>query len=332
MSRPLRLVALTTALLVTAALVPATASAESRIAPASTSSAERPAAPSGGITVLDTAATSTSFSRIAPTGRTAGRSATTTSQKAATWPIGGGRASLSVHAVTATGSASQQLSRVQMAHFRPYGGVMQATVDLLAAPDPTNPATLSYILLRWGYLTADQATCSSPSGAGVAFSNTDTDTQSNPVYNGSRITVKPFQYPLARTATYNCAFADSNSAPDGTGTLYDSVINRATLFRQKPILTIKVKGRDLKARGYTRIPVRIINSRGTVATAPKIRLRVKARGLKVRYNPRVGTIRPGASKKGAIYVKDNGRGLGKATLVLTSKNYTKRLTLRERRR
>ena len=58
-----------------------------------------------------------------------------------------------------------------------------------------------------------------------------------------------------------------------------------------------------------------------------MRLKVRARGVAVRYNPRVGTIKPGGTRKGAIFVKDIRRGNGSVTLIVTSKNYRKRLTV-----
>ena len=300
-----------TALAVTASLlllVPATATADD-------SASLEPTARSGdGITVVDGTASSRDFVRLgaeAPSGR------------ASTWPIGGGRATLTGTTIPSpTAPPAQQLVGARMAHYRVYGGVMEGVVSLAAAPDPADPATQSVILMRWG--TISGTTCMSPDGGGVAFTNTDTDTVSNPVYAGDRITVKPTRLPAARTATWNCAFVDSRSM-DGA-TLHDDLIGRSSLFRQKPDLSIRVKGRQLRARGFTRVPVIIKNSRDTVATAPRVRLTVIGRGVAVRYNPRVGTIKPGTTRRGAIFVKDTRRGIGYVTLKLRSK--TLRLKLR----
>ncbi|MCW2813546.1 MAG: hypothetical protein JWN84_1001 [Nocardioides sp.] len=312
MRRTPRLLASSTALAVTASLlllVPGTATA------ADDRGSLEPTARSGdGITVVDGAASSRDFVRLgasAPAGR------------ASTWPIGGGRATLTGTTVPApTAAPAQQLVGARMAHYRVYGGVMEGVVSLAAAPDPADPATHALIVMRWG--TISDSTCSSPEGGAIAFSNTDTDTVSNPVYAGDRITVKPTRLPAARTARWNCAFVDSRSL-DGA-TLNDDLIGRASLFRQKPDLSIRVKGRELRARGFTRIPVIIKNSRDTVATAPRVRLTVIGRGVAVRYNPRVGTIKPGTTRRGAIFVKDTRRGIGYVTLKLRTK--TLRLKLR----
>ena len=309
----LRLVGAVTALFVVGALAPATAS------PATEKSADKPAsATPEGITIGDTAISSQAFTTLP----------SEPSARAARWPIGGGRANLTVHPETPTGDLSQRFTRVRMDHYRAYGGVFAAVVQLGAAP---TEATSSVVRLAFGRISGTD--CVSAAGHNIAFTSTDTDTQNNPVYGGATITVKPFRFEPARTASWNCAFAQTLNIADTT-TKYDAVAGSPGLFRQTPILTIKTKGRSLKRRGYTKVPITISNSPGTIATAPRVRLSWKTKGVKVKANPRVGTIKPGRAKKGFFYVKDTRRGNGKIVFTVKSRNYQKklRLTVRETRR
>ncbi|WP_148613711.1 hypothetical protein [Nocardioides rubriscoriae] len=310
MPRSLRALTTSTALVVTAALLPLSAGPASA---ARTDPSPEPAPRAAtGITIRDTAVASPVFVPVAPT-----------SSRATTWPIGGGSTNLVGPSGTATGAPAQQLSRVQMRHYRVYGGVLAGVVDLVAAPDASTP---SWVLVAFGNVSADGTMCESPAGSNIAFTSTDTDTVNNPVYDGARIQIKPFQFPTARTATWNCAFADT--ATDSTfATPYDSLAGPASLFRQKPDLKIVVKGRKLKRYGFTRIPVVIKNSSDTIATAPRVRLKVRTRGVAVRYNPRVGTIRPGTAKRGSIRIKDTRPGKGFVTLIVTSKDYRRKVRL-----
>lgn len=326
----LRLLALSTASVVGAAILPVVAvpAASADDAPVT---APRSAADAG-IVVGETAVSSRSFVRLAqPSAQPSTQPSERHSPRPAKWPIGGGRATLTTHPVAPTGGPSQQFTRVQMAHYRAFGGVMEARIQLAAAPDPAVP---SWLVLAWGRLNSTRTQCLSPAGSNIGFTATDTDTQDNPVYRGARIDVRAFEFPAARRATWNCAFAQSRSSAASDATLYDSVTGRAGLFRQKPLLSVRVKGRKLKRRGFTRVPVIIRNGQGTVATAPKVRLKVKTRGVAVRYNPRVGTIKPGGVRRGAIFVKDVRPGKGWVTLIVTSRNARVKLTLpvREGRR
>lgn len=311
----LRLLGATTAVAVAVALAPGLPSASAAEPP--TPKPATAAAPDG-ITIGDTAVSSTSFTTL--TAKPAARPAT--------WPIGGGAANLTVHPDPPTGAPAQQrFARVQMWHYRAYGGVTRAVVDMAAAP---TPATRTAILLAFGRISGTQ--CVSAAGHNYNFSSTDVDNQNNPVYSGRRITVRPFRFAAARTATWNCAFAQSVRISDGVK--LDSVAGGSSLFRQTPLLSIRVKGRTLKRRGYTKVPVIIRNSPATIATAPNVRISWKAKGVRVRGKKKVGTIRPGTGKRGAIYVKDVRRGNGKIKLTVKSRTYSRSLTVtvRERRR
>jgi hypothetical protein len=317
MSRPFRLLALSTVLAVSASLLPIAGAAGA--APPAARPSPRPAAgAASGITVGTTTVSSDVFVPVGPA-----------APRAARWPIGGGGADLTAHTVTPTGQPAQRLAAVQMRHYRVYGGVMEARVRLGGTPDAS---TSAYVLLAFGRLDAARTTCSSPAGSNIAFTSTDTDTTSaNPVYRGSTIEVQPVRLAAARRATWNCAFArtasDTSFVPPAQ---YDGLAGAAALFRQKPLLSIRVKGRRLKAHGYTRVPVIIRNSSDTVATAPRVRLRVRTRGVAVRYNARVGTIRPGRAARGAIFVKDTRRGTGYVTLIVSSKDYRRKVTVKVR--
>ena len=327
MSRRLHLLTSSTALAVTAALLPLSAgpasAAPTREAYTSSSSRAAQSAPlvrTDGLTVTTDAASSRRFTPIAaPTAR-AGSAA-----RAASWPVGGGRATLTTHPAAASGQPAQQLRGARLTHRRTYGGTIEGVVDLAAAPTPGDPATAAVIAVRYGTVSPENM-CVSPPDNGISFTNTDTDTQDNPVYAGTRITIKRSLFPAARTASWNCAFVDS-LANDGSATRYDSVVGQVTAFRQKPDLVINVRGRRLRGSGFTRIPVTIKNTRDTVATAPNVRLSVKSRGVAVRVNKRVGTIKPGSARRGAIFVKDTARGKGFITLTATSRDYRRSVRL-----
>lgn len=309
----LRLLGAGTALVVAGALAPGTASPAAAEPPVGQPAARA----ASGITVGDTALSSDSFTTL-----DAGRSIAAGSPRAQ-WPIGGGTADLTTHVDTATDVAARKFSRVRMAHYRAYGGVMEAEVRLQAAPTADSR---SIVRLAFGRLNSDGTLCNSPTGGNISFSSIDTDNQNNPVYRGAAITVRPFRFPAARRASWNCAFAQTLDPADTTEK-YDSVVGRSPLFRQTPVLSIKVKGRKLDRRGYTRVPIIIRNSAGTVATAPNVRLSWRTKGVVVRARKKVGKIRPGTAKKGFFLVKDRARGNGRITFTVRSRNYTRRLTV-----
>lgn len=311
MPRFLPLLTSATALAVTAALVPFTGASAS--AAADPSPRPVPGA-SSAITISDTAASSRSFTRLA------GPAGGDTSARAATWPIGGGRTGTMTRSNVESplGTLPQQITAASLSFYRVYGGVIEGTIDLGGRLVVGDPATHSVIVAYLGNISA--GACYSPAGSSISIDNYDNDpAASNPVYNGTRITVRPTKFPAARTASYDCAFVQSKSLTDGS--TYDGVEGAATLFRQKPILTISAKGKRLQPRGFTRVPIKVCNSADTVATAPKVRMKARTKKVAIRFNPRIGTIKPGTCKKGPIFVRKTARGVGKVTLIVSSKNY-----------
>lgn len=312
MSRALRLLSTSTALAVAAALIPLTAGS----ATASTRDERSPepaSRASTGVVIRDTAVSSAAFVPVGAGSQTPAR--------ATTWPVGGGRADLTHHTGTATGAPAQRLVSAKLRFYRAHGGVMEALVKLGGTPSASTPAA---VLLAFGKVSADGQVCNSPEGANIAFTNTDTDTRNNPEYRGSAIKVQPFQFPAARTASWNCAFAQS--ATDGSfTTLYDALAGPVALFRQKPILSIRVGSRTISSRSFTTVPVVIANSSDTVATAYNTRLKVTASGLSYRFNPDVGTIRPGSSRRGSIQLKYTSRYTSYFVITVRSGDYVRKV-------
>ncbi|MFB9313267.1 hypothetical protein [Nocardioides plantarum] len=315
MSRALRLLATSTALVVAATLVPLTAgsatAASTNTAATDTGRSPQPApGAASGVVIRDTAVSSTAF---VPVRQTAART---------TWPVGGGRADLTQHTVTATGAAAQQLSSARLRFYRAHGGVMEAAVKLRAAPDASTPATL---LLAFGKVNSTGTTCISAAGSNVALTSTDTDSQDNPVYRGSSIRVRPFRFPAAKSAAWNCAFVQSAADATFTPPLYDDLAGPSVLFRQTPILSIRVSNRRISSRSFTTVPIAIANSSDTVATATNTRLKVTATGLSYRFNPAVGTIKPGYQRKGSISLKYTSRYTGYFVITVRTGDYVKKV-------
>ncbi|GAA4700240.1 hypothetical protein [Nocardioides nanhaiensis] len=146
-------------------------------------------------------------------------------------------------------------------------------------------------------------------------------------YNGASIAYR-VDFPQVRRNVWNCGFVLLVS-PDGA-TIYDGLVGTLRDIRQKPALGIFVKGRKVNNRSFTRVPVTIRNSKQTIATAPKVTISWRTRGAAVRGKRMVGTIKPGAAKKGAIYVRKTSRGPGKIWLTVKSKTYKRTVVLRIR--
>jgi hypothetical protein len=230
------------------------------------------------------------------------------------WPVRLRVGDATYHPVTPSGDLSQRFVRVRMTQDRLYG-VMRVDATLQGAPTEATNARL-----RVGFGRISGTTCV-PTARSV-----DIDRNSwgaPPVYQGARIRYA-VALPGARTEAYNCGFAALISG-DGS-TTYDAVTDgRLVEHRQKPILQFRFKGKRLAPGRFTRVPIRIVNTRYTVATAPRVRLRIKTRGVAVRYNRKVGTIKPGQGRKGAIFVKKTGRGTGWVTMIAISKDYRKKI-------
>lgn len=314
MSRALRLLATSTALAVSAALIPLAAGSataavgEDRTEPTSRVSGSDPV----GVTVGD-AVSSTAF---VPLEATAAR--------ATTWPVGSGRADLTQHTTgTPTGAAAQRLVSAKLRFYRARGGVFEGSVRLAAVPDAS---TSSEVLLAFGRLNSAQTVCNSPDGGNIFFTSIDdAPSADNPVYQGANVRVMPVSFPAAARGVFNCAFA--KTAPDSASfpTPYDSLGGNVTLVRQKPILSIRISNRTISSRAFTTIPVVITNSATTVATAYNTRLGVTARGLSYRFNPAVGTIAPGASRRGSIQLKYTTRYTGYFIIAVRSGDYVRRV-------
>lgn len=322
MSRVLRAFTSTTALAVAAALIPATAGVATAATGTITPTAERSSAPvsvtaPAGVELGETSVHSTDFVDVeaTPSARTSG------SARATTWPVGGGRVDLVNHTGTATGTLAQQLSSAKLRFYRARGGVIEGSVRLRGTPTAETP---SVVVLAFGRKTSAGG-CSSPAGANIRFRSTRQGSETNPVYRGSAISVRPFRAPAAATASWNCAFAQTRSGTTAGATIYDELAGNVSLFRQKPILTIRVAERTISSQSFTTVPVTIANSSSTVATAYNTRLGVTAKGLSYRFDPAVGSIRPGDSRKGSIKLKYTSRYSGYFIITVRSGDYVKKV-------
>ncbi|MDO9457959.1 hypothetical protein [Nocardioides sp.] len=325
MSRPLRLLALSTAIAVAWTTAPVAAFADSTVdvpdaasrAPASQArGTDAPAAyPALDTQVPDLAVDGVSAERRGQQGT----SARPVSKK---WPVRQRVGSATYHPVTPSGDLSQRFVRATMVQDRLYGEIY---VDVTLQGTPTE-ATDSRLRVGFGVIRNVSGTPTCVTGPG----STDADRHSYGTdpdnYSGTRIRYAA-KLAGAKRGKYNCGFAIMLS-PDGA-TVYDAVTDSVLIERrQKPILGFKITGKRINNRSFTRVPVRIVNSRYTVATATKVRLTVRSRGVAVRYNPRVGKIKPGQVRRGAIFVKVTGRGNGSITLIARSKDYRKKITVR----
>lgn len=228
------------------------------------------------------------------------------------------------HAVTPSGDLSQRFKRVVMVQDRLYG-TMSVSVVVQGVPTAETNSRLrvGFGIIRQG----DSGPVCTPTSRSVDVDRNSYGT--DPAnYNGTTIRYR-VALAGAKTEAYNCGFAVLLN--DDATVAYDAVTDaRLTEVRQKPILDIKFKGKALRPRGFTKIPLRIVNSKFTVAAATKVRLKIKTRGVAVRYNPRVGKIKPGQGKRSVIYVKDTRRGTGFVTLIVRSKDYKKKVTVKVR--
>ncbi len=322
MSRPLRALALSTALalVVTAAPVAAFAAPTDDLSAAPSRADAAPSREVGPATPFPSLSAG-SFSAPATTasGRTASRTARTERAVAKHWPVRLRTGRATHRLATPSGDPSQNIVSAKMVQDRLTGRLY---ADVVLAGTPT-AATDSRLRVGFGRYVTDTAGtyCSSPGGAYVDVSS----------YGASEGAQAKYYVPLdaMKTGTFNCALAGVLSL-DGA-TTYDLVqADTLTEARQRPLLEFRFKGKRLKPRGYTRVPIRIVNRAATVATAPKVRLIIKTRGVSVRYNPRVGTIKPGQAKRGVIFVKDTRRGVGKVTLIAKSREYRKKVTVKVR--
>lgn len=281
----------------------------------------------------DSADASGTFAPVAPTARPmpAGTPAGSPSARS-TWPVGSRTATLARESgVTPSGAASQNLAAVTVAQKR-AASTIQADIVLAAAP---TLETDSRIRVAFGRVVdSGSGPLCTPTSTSVvdihSFDVNGSGSSSNPAYAGKHIVIKPTRLALAKTAAWDCAFVLVLNA-DATVT-YDAFIARLVDHVQKPSLSFAVKGKKLKRNGYTRVPITIRNSAATIATAPAVRLRWRTQGVSVRATARVGTIKPGHSRKGFFLVKDTRRGTGKITFTATSKNYRTSVTLKVRER
>ncbi len=233
--------------------------------------------------------------------------------------------------ITPTGAPSQNFVSVSVVQRRAPSTV-GATVVLGAAPDA---GTRSKVIVAFGRLSTDGGTCSSPAGNNFSFPTLDADPDvDNPVYDGATITVRPFVLPVARNATWNCAFAKAVDLPPDPDTPPEGItyhqVTAASLKEtiQKPILSIVVKGRDLRPGRFTEVPIRISNSGRTIATAPDVRLTWRTTRVTVRAVQDFGSIRPDTGKRSSFFIKRTAKGPAQVTFTATSRNYRKSVTLK----
>ena len=231
------------------------------------------------------------------------------------WPVRSRLGTLKTHTVTPQGDPSQQFVSVKVLQDR-LKGTMTAAVQLIAAPTESTDARLR---VGFGKITstADGRTCSMNSGS---TANDIHSYGTSGAYNGDRITYR-VKLAGAKKQTWNCAIAAMLSA-DGS-VVYDAVATDSLKERrQKPILTIKVPKKKLNRSGFTRVPIKIKNSKQTIATAPKVKLSWKTKGAIVKAKKKVGKIKPGAAKKSHFLVRSTrGSRSGSVKFIVRSKNY-----------
>lgn len=253
-----------------------------------------------------------------------GRVATTPQRAKHQWPVRlrTGRLPNRVGGTTPSSDPSRQLASAGVTQDRLTG---QFGVELQLRAAATSASNTR---LRVGFGTVvtsgGQQVCQAQTGS------TDVDRNTygtSGAYNGASIAYR-VDFPQVRRNVWNCGFVLLVS-PDGA-TLYDGLVGTLRDIRQKPALGIYVKGRKVTNRRFTRVPVTIRNSKQTIATAPKVTISWRTRGAAVRGKRMVGTIKPGAAKKGAIYVRKTSRGPGKIWLTVKSKTYKRTVVLRIR--
>lgn len=240
------------------------------------------------------------------------------------WPVRlrTGRLPNRVGGTTPSSDPSRQLASAGVTQDRLTGRFGVELALRAAATEATNTR------LRVGFgkvvTSGGQQVCQAQTGS------TDVDRNTfgtPPVYNGANIAYR-VDFPQVRRNVWNCGFVLLVS-PDGAS-IYDGLVGTLRDIRQKPALGIFVKGRKVNNRSFTRVPVTIRNSKQTIATAPKVTISWRTRGAAVRGKRMVGTIKPGAAKKGAIYVRKTTRGPGKIWLTVKSKTYKRTVVLRIR--
>jgi hypothetical protein len=248
----------------------------------------------------------------------------TSARKKHQWPIRSRTGTLTTHPVTPQGDLSQNFESVKVIQDR-LKGRMVAVVVLQAAPTEATDARLR---VGFGKVaeTEEGAFCQSTSGS-VAGDVHSYGTSG--AYDGDTITYGA-QLAGAKTQAWNCAFAQMIS-PDGA-TLYDAVTKSGLRERrQKPILSIKVPDKRLERSGFTKVPIKIKNSKQTIAKAPKVKLSWKTKGAVVKARKKVGTIKPGNGKKGQFLVRSNRRDrTGSIKFTVKSKNYKRSVKLKIR--
>lgn len=305
MPRTHRFLGLTTALLLSTSTLVGLAESPARAdEPTPTSSSAEPFAQPGGR--LPAAARS-----LDGAGVDAARSA----RKKHRWPVRSRLGTLTTHTVTPQGDPSQQFVSVKVLQDR-LKGTMTAAVQLIAAPTEATDARL-----RVGFgkvtTTTEGTFCRTSSGSMAP------DVHSygtSGAYDGDRITYR-VKLAGAKTQAWDCAVAAMLSQ-DGS-VVYDAVVTGSLKERrQKPILTIKVPKTKLKRSGFTRVPIKIRNSKQTIATAPKVKLSWKTKGAIVKAKKKVGKIKPGTGKKSHFLVRSTrGNRSGSIKFTVRSKNY-----------
>lgn len=268
--------------------------------------------------------------------RVDGRPAPGPSLKAG-WPVGRRTGTLTTHTVPPAGAQSQNLVSVKVVQRRAPATV-GATVVLKAAP---TVETAARVQVAFGTLSTDGGTCTSPEGNNFIFPTIDTEPAiDNPVYDGATITVRPFVLDanpdpdkvdrVARYRAWNCAFAKVINYDENDPLVTYDAVAAAELreYIQKPMLSIVVKGRQLKPGRFTEVPIRVSNSIRTIATAPDVRLSWKPTRVTVRAPRDLGSIKPGTGRRTTFMIKRTAKGPARVTFTATSRNYRVSVTLK----
>jgi hypothetical protein len=205
---------------------------------------------------------------------------------------------------------ARQFASVRVRQDVRYGTV-NAWVILKGAPDQ---ASNGKVVVWFGRSNPETNVCDAQAEHGVAW---DTWGTSAPHVdrNGARMRLYDWPLPGARTTRWNCAFAETRSLDFGT--VYDVRSNFLSQVLARPKLKVKAHGKRVKPRAWVRVPVKITNQKAALGKAPKVRLKWSGRGLTVRGNRKVGTIKPGKSARRVLRVRLDRRS--KAVLKLVVK-------------
>lgn len=209
-------------------------------------------------------------------------------------------------------------------------GSISATVRLQAAPTADEDAN---VVVALGRISADGRWCTSVGDAG-AYWQTYGASAPGLVRDGARMELVHFPSADARKDQFDCAFAETWSYPDGRPAELETLLaGRSTAQLRptydKPRLTVKApKKTPAKVNRWQKVKVKVRNGNPRV-TAPGVR--VKIAGKKVASKTaKLGKVRPGKQKSVKVRFRVRPGHQGRAKVVVSTKNVTKRKQIRLR--